>query len=54
MTLRTRLFDSRMRARKLSVQETLAAYIRVWNAFVRGKNLTTIRWNASEPMPEVL
>ena len=54
MTLRARLFDNRMRARKLSVQETLAAYIRVWNAFVRGKNLTTIRWNASEPMPEVL
>ena len=54
MTLRARLFDNRMRARKLSVQETLAAYIRVWNAYVRGKDLTTIRWNASEPMPEVL
>ncbi len=54
MTLRNRLLENRMGVRVLSVQETLAAYIRVWNAFVRGKDLTTIRWNASEPLPEVL
>ena len=54
MTLRTRLLDNRLKVRVLSVQETLATYIRVWNAYVRGKDLTTIRWNASEPMPEVL
>ena len=54
MTLRNRLLENRLGVRSLSVQETLAAYIRVWNAYVRGKDLTTIRWNASEPMPEVL
>ena len=54
MTLRNRLLDNRLKVRVLSVQETLAAYIRVWNAYIRGKDLTTIRWNASEPMPEVL
>ena len=54
MTLRARLFDNKFKVRKLSVQETLAAYIRVWNAYVRDKDLTVIRWNASEPMPEVL
>ncbi len=54
MTLRNRLLENRMGVRVLSVQETLAAYIRVWNAYVRGKDLTVIRWNASEPMPEVL
>ena len=54
MTLQSKLFSNKMSSRKLSVQETLAAYIRVWNAFVRGKDLTTIRWNASEPLPEVL
>ena len=54
MTLRTRLLNSRLKVRVLSVQETLASYIRVWNAFVRGKDLTTIRWNANEPMPEVI
>ena len=54
MTLRTRLFDNKFKVRKLSVQETLATYIRVWNAYVRDKELTTIRWNVSEPIPEVL
>ena len=54
MTLRNRLLDNRLGVRALSVQETIAAYIRVWNAYVRGKDLTVIRWNASEPMPEVL
>ena len=54
MTLRTRLLDNRLKVRTLSVQETLATYIRVWNAYVRGKDLTTIRWNASEPIPEVI
>ncbi len=54
MTLRNRLLENRMGVRELSVQETLAAYIRVWNAFVRGKDLTVIRWNATEPMPEVI
>ena len=54
MTLRNRLFENRLGVRSLSVQETLAAYIRVWNAYVRGNDLTVIRWNASEPIPEVL
>ena len=54
MTLRTRLLNSRLKIRVLSVQETLASYIRVWNAYVRGKDLSSIRWNASEPMPEVI
>ena len=54
MTLRNRLLENRLGVRSLSVQETLAAYIRVWNAYVRGKDLTTIRWNTSEPIPEVL
>ena len=54
MTLRTRLLDNRLKVRTLSVQETLATYIRVWNAYVRGKDLTTIRWNDSEPIPEVI
>ena len=54
LTLRARLLDNRLKVRTLSVQETLAAYIRVWNAYVRGKDLTAIRWNASESMPEVL
>ena len=54
MTLRNRLLDNRLKVRVLSVQETLAAYIRVWNAYVRGKDLTVIRWNATEPMPEVI
>ena len=54
MTLRNRLFENRLGVRTLSVQETLAAYIRAWNAYVRGKDMSTIRWNASEPIPEVL
>ena len=54
MTLRNRLFENRLGVRSLSVQETLAAYIRVWNAYVRGNDLTVIRWNATEPIPEVL
>ena len=54
MTLRTRLLNSRLKVRVLSVQETLASYIRAWNAYIRGKDLTTIRWNATEPIPEVL
>ena len=54
MTLRNRLLENRLKVRVLSVQETLAAYIRAWNAYVRGKDLTVIRWNAAEPMPEVL
>ena len=53
-TLQAKLFNNKLKNRKMSVQETLAAYIRVWNAFVRGNDLTTIRWNASEPIPEVL
>ena len=52
MTLRNRLLDNRLKVRTLSVQETIAAYIRVWNAYVRGKDLTVIRWNSNEPMPE--
>ena len=54
MTLRNRLFENRLGVRSLSVQETIAAYIRVWNAYVRSKDLSAIRWNTSEPMPEVL
>ena len=54
MTLRNRLLENRLGVRSLSVQETLAAYIRVWNAYVRGNDLTVIRWNATEPIPEVL
>ena len=54
MTLRNRLLDNRLKVRVLSVQETIAAYVRVWNAYVRGKDLTVIRWNPNEPMPEVL
>lgn len=54
MTLRTKLLDNRINHRKLSVQETIAGYIRAWNAYVRGKDISVIRWNSSESIPEVL
>ena len=53
MTLRTKLIDNLMSKHKLTVRETLAFYIKAWNAFLKGKDASVFRWNNTEPMPEV-
>lgn len=53
MTLRMKLINNLMNKQKLSVRETLAYYIKAWNAFIKGKNLSAFRWNNTLPIPEV-
>lgn len=53
MSLRLRLFDNITRKTKLSVRETAALYIKAWNAFIKGNDLSVFRWNSTEPLPEV-
>ncbi len=53
MTLRSKLTDNRISKNKLTVRETLAFYIKAWNAFVKGRNLSVFRWNNTEELPEV-
>ena len=53
MTLRLRLYDNVTRRNKLSLRETVALYIKAWNAFIKGNDLSVFRWNSTEPLPEV-
>lgn len=53
MTLRSKLIDNRISKNKLTVRETLAFYIKAWNAFLKGRDLSVFRWNNSEELPEV-
>lgn len=53
MALRMKLISNLMNKQKLSVRETLAYYIKAWNAYVKGKNLSIFRWNNTLPLPEV-
>ena len=53
MTLRLRLYDNVTRKVKMSVRETIAIYIKAWNAFIKGNDLSVFRWNSTEPLPEV-
>jgi hypothetical protein len=53
MALRTKLIGNLMNKQKLTVRETLAYYIKAWNAFITGKNLSVFRWNNTLPVPEV-
>ena len=48
-----KLFDNVMSRNKLTARETLAYYIKAWNAFLKGKDLSVFRWNNTEPLPEV-
>ena len=53
MTLRTKLIDNLMSKHKLTVRETAAFYIKAWNAFLKGKDVSVFRWNNTEKLPEV-
>ena len=53
LTLRMKLFDNVMSRNKLTARETLAYYIKAWNAFLKGKDLSVFRWNNTESLPEV-
>ena len=53
MTLRTKLIDNLMSKHKLSVREAAAFYIKAWNAFLKGKDISVFRWNNTEKLPEV-
>lgn len=53
MTLRTKLIDNLMSKHKLSVREAAAFYIKTWNAFLKGKDISVFRWNNTEKLPEV-
>ena len=53
MTLRSKLIDNRISKNKLTVRETLAFYIKAWNAFLKDRDLSVFRWNNSEELPEV-
>ena len=53
MTLRTKLIDNLMSKHKLTVRETAAFYIKAWNAFLKGKDVSVFRWNNTEMLPEV-
>ncbi len=53
MTLRTKLTDNRISKTKLTVRETMAFYIKAWNAFLKGRDLSIFRWNNTEELPEV-
>ena len=53
MTLRTKLIDNLMSKHKLSVREATAFYIKAWNAFLKGKDISVFRWNNTEKLPEV-
>ena len=53
MVLRSKLISNLMNKQKLTVRETLAYYIKAWNAYVKGKNLSVLRWNNTQPIPEV-
>ena len=53
MTLRMKLIDNLMSKNKFTVRETLAYYVKAWNAFLKGKELSVFRWNNTEPVPEV-
>lgn len=53
MTLRTKLIDNLMSKHKLTVRETLAFYIKAWNMFLKGKDVSVFRWNNTEKLPEV-
>ena len=53
LSLRTKLIDNRLQRQKFTVRETVAFYIKAWNAFVKGKTLSNFRWSSSEPLPEI-
>jgi hypothetical protein len=52
MALRMKLISNLMNKQKLSVRETLAYYIKAWNAYIKGKELSIFRWNNTLPLPE--
>jgi len=53
MTLRAKLIDNLMSKHKLTVRETAAFYIKAWNAFLWGKDISVFRWNNTQKLPEV-